>query len=175
MGKVTIIQDYRWATPPSSLLWIWLAGMILLLAGGATWFYFRRRKKLAENVVAQKPPAHETAFAALERLLSLLTEDSYMEFVIAISGVLRIYIHDRFEIRAPHRATEEFLAEAAEDQRIEPTHRSMLADFLYRCDLVKFARRHVLLAQMRALHQAARAFVEETKFQPEPDHHELKV
>ena len=47
-------------------------------------------------------------------------------------------------------------------------HQRLLARFLAQCDLVKFARRRVVVAEMQTLLLSARAFVEGTVPRDEP-------
>ena len=70
-------------------------------------------------------------------------------------------------MRAPERTTEEFLGELQSSALLSLTQKRSLADFLVRCDLVKFARDEPTVEQLRELHESALRFVDETSyFQP---------
>ena len=164
-----ILENLRWAQAPSAgwPLWVWLLLVLLLLAAGAgVFFWLKRRRELAAAPVPARP-AHEIALEALERLRALLSDENYLDFIIEVSRILRVYIQDRFELRAPHRSTEEFLAEASQSQLLTSEHQELLGDFLRQCDLVKFARRSAALEQMERLFRIATQFVHDTMIRPE--------
>ena len=60
-------------------------------------------------------------------------------FFVAISSIVRRYLEDRFELRAPELTTEEFLALAGSASHLSHDHQHLLRDFLRQADLVKFA------------------------------------
>ena len=164
-----ILENLRWAQAPSAgwPLWVWLLLVLLLLAAGAgVFFWLKRRRELAAAPVPARP-AHEIALEALERLRAQLSAENYLGFIIEVSRILRVYIQDRFELRAPHRSTEEFLAEASQSQLLTSEHQELLGDFLRQCDLVKFARRSAALGQMERLFLIATQFVQDTRIHPE--------
>ena len=165
-----IVEDFRWLDPPAEHalpFWIWIAaGVVLAALLTAGFLYFRRRKA---GLPFLAPPApHEIALRALRELSPLMREDQDLEFVRQVSLILRVYIQDRFAIRAPHRSTEEFLIEARQSELLSEDHQRLLARFLAQCDLVKFARRRVVVAEMQTLLLSARAFVEGTVPRDEP-------
>lgn len=164
-----ILENLKWAHPPSAGLpvWAWACLLLLLVAIGAgLLFWLKRRRELAAAPVPARP-AHEIALEALERLRASLSEENYLEFIIGVSRILRAYIQDRFELRAPHRSTEEFLVEASESHLLSAEHQELLGDFLRQCDLVKFARRSAVLEQMEKLFRIATQFVHDTTIRPE--------
>lgn len=167
----TIHENLRWAHAPSEGLpiWVWALFLVLAAALGAGAFFWLRRKRREAEVAAQAArPAHEKALEALAALRGQLSEDNAMAFIIEVSRILRVYIQDRFELRAPHRSTEEFLAEASVSERLSSEDQELLGDFLRQCDLVKFARRSAALRQMETLFRTAEQFVHDTTARPEP-------
>ena len=68
----------------------------------------------------------------------------------------------RFQLDAPKRSTEEFLAEAQYSPKLTPEFQALLADFLQCCDLLKFARTFADRNELVQLHDAAVCFVKET-------------
>jgi hypothetical protein len=76
--------------------------------------------------------------------------------------VVRTYLEERFELHAPDRTTEEFLAELRSGSTLRPDHKALLEEFLSRCDLVKFARFEPTQDELRALLDAALRFIDET-------------
>jgi hypothetical protein len=159
-----IIDDLRllepWQAPP---LWVWLL-LALLIAGTVVlvirWRNAARRAARKAQVAAH---AHEDALAELEKARALMSPENSRPYGIEVSGIVRRYIERRFGIVAPRRSTEEFLIEAAGSAKLEPAHRSLLADFLGTCDFLKFARARAERAELEAQHQAAVRFVTETR------------
>lgn len=166
-----IVEDFHWLEPASGqgvALWVWVATVVVFLALlGVGCLYLRNRKG---GIAFLVPPApHEIALKALRELSPLMTEDQDLEFTKQVSRILRVYIQDRFGLRAPHRSTEEFLIEARQSALLSDDHQRLLARFLAHCDLVKFARRRVVVAEMQALALSAKAFVEGTTPREEPE------
>src|SRR5262249_20149707 len=120
--------------------WAWVAWML----GGAaalalTWWAWKRwRRKRSEPVPEGVIPAHQRARKKLEQALKLTDEPK--PFCTAVSDALRIYLEERFGLHAPERTTEEFLFELQATAHLTFSQKQSLADFLERCDLVKFAK-----------------------------------
>jgi hypothetical protein len=155
-----LIEDFRWlAEPADSLLVLAIAAALtvtLLAAAGLAW---RARRQRQRGLPFFKPtPPHVRALKAL----AALTLEDDLEFVKQVSLVVRVYIQERFGLRAPHRSTEEFLREAQRSALLEDEHQQSLGVFLSQCDLVKFARHHADVEQMQELLDSARHFVEAT-------------
>jgi hypothetical protein len=170
-SEPAILENLRWAHAPSDGLPIWAWVVLLMLAAGlgaGVFFWLRRKRREAEEAAQAARPAHEKALEALAALRGQLSENNYMAFIIEVSRILRVYIQDRFELRAPHRSTEEFLAEASVSERLSPEDQELLGDFLRQCDLVKFAKRSAALRQMETLFRTAEQFVHDTTARPEP-------
>jgi hypothetical protein len=76
-------------------------------------------------------------------------------------------VQARFELRAPHRTTEEFLHELL-SARESPVaaHSASLGEFLAACDLAKFARFAIDPEHMLAMIDAAESFVRATGAPP---------
>ena len=75
-------------------------------------------------------------------------------------------MEERFDLHAPERTTEEFLAELQGSYVLTASQKETLADFLMRCDLVKFARYEPVQVELEALHKAAERLVNETEPPP---------
>lgn len=156
-----ILENFQWLhAPGSGLGWgAWaciLAGLILL--AGAAWHFIGLKKP---GMLSFAPPPHQVALRALKELRQRLSEDHQREFVVEVSQIVRIYIHARFGLRAPHRSTEEFLREIHAGCLLQD-HHDRLSNFLAQCDLVKFAQGRVVLEEMNRLFECARQFVEST-------------
>jgi hypothetical protein len=156
-GPVEIPSTYGW-------LW-WVAAAIA--AAAIAWYLWRKFR--AGKPAGAKPavviPPHRKAKDRL-RGASELMSDPY-RFCSLVSDVLRAYVEERFELRAPERTTEEFMAELRTSAKLHVDHKSLLEDFLSRCDLVKFARFEPSLPELQALLDSAIRFIDETAPQSE--------
>jgi hypothetical protein len=149
--------------PTKTILW-WLLPTVIVV-GGATglWAYFRRKKTKAATRIFK--PAHEIAYARLQSLIQrdLIKAGRVKEFYEAVSDILRHYIEDRFELKAPERTTEEFLFEIRDTGVLSKTDRKALTEFLTHCDLVKFAKHSPTNEQIQHTFDLAKNFIEQTK------------
>ena len=145
---------------PGSFDWLWWVGLALAV-GMVAWFLWRRFRLRKPRVeAALMVPPHRRAKDRL-RGASELMSDPY-RFCSLVSDVLRAYMEERFELRAPERTTEEFMDELRFSTKLRGDHKSLLEDFLSRCDLVKFARFEPTVPEMQALLDSATRFVDET-------------
>jgi len=111
----------------------------------------------------------EIALRELEQLLAenLLGRGKIKLFHLRISDILRHYIENRFGFKAPERTTEEFLTELSmarsHKNSLLGSHKTLLADFLIHCDLVKFAKHEPTIAESEKTVSICREFIEKTK------------
>lgn len=158
------IRDIRGPVPiPYPWMWaVWTAAA--LAAAGAAFWAFRRWRRPAP--IPPRLP-HEIALEQLEAARALMDPARAREFSIAVSDAVRLYIEARFDTRAAHRTTEEFLhtllANTASPLR---PYSAALEDFLRHCDLAKFARWTLSATEMGAMHQSATQLVVETSPKP---------
>ncbi len=118
----------------------WIAAVVgvLLLAGAL----LLRRVLAAWNPQALRESAYEAAIARLSSLVArpLPGADEVGAFFVELSDLIRRYLEDRFELRAPELTTEEFLTVAAASPDLSAEHKGFLREFLQSADMVKFAR-----------------------------------
>lgn len=142
--------------------WMWVRlGAALLVLGGLlalAWWWWNRRRP-AGPAAATISPADQ-ARQRLSDALDLLHDPE--RFVTRVSEIARTYLEERFGLHAPDRTTEEFLAELTTSVALDTRHKTQLAPFLTRCDLVKFARVEPGPTELKELHSAAVQLVEET-------------
>jgi hypothetical protein len=79
---------------------------------------------------------------------------------VEVSDVLRIYISGHFALFATQQTSPEFLASISTSPRFSSEDRELLAKFLERCDLIKFARIEADSNENMKLLGEAVAFVE---------------
>jgi hypothetical protein len=85
------------------------------------------------------------------------------EFYERVSDILRHYIEHRFNLRAPERTTEEFLAELTYTNMLPRSDQERLGEFLRHCDLVKFAKHQPTAEQIQKTFNLVKDFIETTK------------
>lgn len=145
--------------------WVWLIiGLFLLAALLVTAYCLWLRSRPAKAVRIFKS-AHEIAYERLRRLVDrqLIENQRVKEFYEHISTILRHYIEDRFDLRAPEQTTEEFLSDLKQSRALAPADKESLEHFLAHCDLVKFAKHHPDQHQIQDTFDLAKAFVEKTQ------------
>lgn len=150
--------------------WWWIAAMAALLLAGACWWRWHRARPRGQAASEVAVPPHTKALRALQRLRgeSRTTSAQIEAFYVEVSQVLRVYVEERFGLRAPERTTEEFLRELDGDDGPLHDHRQALERFLLQCDLVKFAAVRPDADDHLATWDAAVAFVEATRADRQP-------
>jgi hypothetical protein len=165
-GALTGLRDPLdpWTIIP---IWEWVIGSaIALLLLGLVLFAFmvwwRARKRRLNKVPEPPPPlpAHVRARQQLEGALRLLSDPN--RFCTELSWILRRYLEDRFGWNVPDRTTEEFLHELRRHEELPESLRTLLAEFLVGCDMVKFARHDPTESELRELHRSALRVVADT-------------
>jgi uncharacterized protein YneF (UPF0154 family) len=149
-----------------SYLWLWILCIIVIVSAAVvTLFYFRRKR--TKEIIRIFKPAHEIAYSRLRALVGwkLVEAGKIKEFYEQISDILRHYIEHRFEMHAPERTTEEFLAELPATNALTKADQERLAEFLKHCDLVKFAKYNPSTEQIQKTFDLVRDFIETTKSQ----------
>ncbi|MFH1691126.1 MAG: hypothetical protein ABIC68_00940 [Candidatus Omnitrophota bacterium] len=123
-------------------LWMYLIVLIILFGGAWAVFVWMRchNRKSVDIVVRESATA-----VALRRLKELKDRDFIgrglvKEFYFHLSLIARQYLEDRFSLRAPEMTTEEFLIHLKDSEFLSVEHKMLLREFLFNCDLVKFAK-----------------------------------
>jgi hypothetical protein len=161
-------DDIRAIRPPVPIpnAWVWFwSGLALSLLAAALFVWWRRwqRRRLLPAPIVVVPP-HVRAKQRLEAALFHITEPN--RFCTQVADTIRVYLEERFQLRAPERTTEEFLLELQSSRHLLPDQKVSLAEFLQHCDLVKFARFEPTETALRTLYDAAVRLVDETQFAP---------
>ncbi len=108
-------------------------------------------------------PAPSPRMLALRALAGLGTQAEQTvphAFSVAVSDVLRTYVSRQYDLRATEQTSPEFLASISSSSRFSDGDRELLATFLDRCDLLKFARIEAHTEENSALLREATAFVQ---------------
>ena len=83
-------------------------------------------------------------------------------FCTRLSEVVRVYLEERFGLKAPDQTTEEFLASLPQNSALDAALKPLLEDFLTQCDWVKFAQGDPGRTECERLHQMASRLIDET-------------
>jgi hypothetical protein len=149
---------------PGGWAWLWLVLALVALAAAAFAAYQRWWRKARPAEPKPVVPPHVRARQQLAAALELIGQPE--PFCVAVSGIVRVYLEERFSLRAPERTTEEFLEELTGSALLSLGQQQGLAGFLTRCDLVKFARYDPGEPELLDLHDAAVRLVDETEPRP---------
>jgi len=151
-------------------LWPWLLALLALAAVAAPLIW---RSLKAARAEGRRRSAYDVARARLDALSTHQRpagEDEIDNFFVELSALIRRYLEDRFELRAPEFTTEEFLQVASASPDLDESHQGFLRGFLRRADMVKFARFLPPPEEIEAALAAASRFLDETRQATEAAH-----
>ena len=131
-----------------------IAFVVLSLLGLLVWWLARRRKPEAPP----KAP-REIALEQLEQSRAEIERVSPYEFSIRVSDILRRYVTQQYGVPATRQTSIEFLTAAAKATSFSADDKSLLEDFLNRCDLIKFAKYEATTSDSELLLEEAIRFV----------------
>ena len=122
-----------------SLISPWLVFVVVFVAlsllGLVVWLFAKRRKP----PLPPKLP-RQIALEELERIGCEIQTMSPYQFSISVSDILRKYVTQQYGLPATRQTSIEFLTAVAKASPFSAEEKSLLEDFLNRCDLIKFAR-----------------------------------
>jgi hypothetical protein len=136
--------------------WLIFIGVFatLSLLGLGVWWLLRKR----ESCSPPKLP-REIALEELERIKYEIERIGPYEFSIRVSDILRRYVTHQYGLPATRQTSIEFLTALAKASPFSIDEKSLLEDFLNRCDLIKFARYEATSADSHLLLDEAIRFV----------------
>ena len=128
----------------------------------------RAASRGSRRIIPIRKP-HEIAYEALRLLKerNLPGAGLVKEYYFEISKIARIYIENRFSLKAPEMTTEEFLYSLKDSDILTSTQKSIVKEFLNQCDLVKFAKYGPTSKEIEASFNTAKKLVDETKIEDE--------
>src|SRR4029077_20015048 len=109
--------------------------VVLSLLGLVVWWFVQRRKP-------ELPPKapREIALEDLEQIRGEIERMGPYQFSIRVSDILRRYVTHQYGVPATRQTSIEFLTATAMAPSFSTDDKSLLEDFLNRCDLIKFAK-----------------------------------
>jgi len=128
--------------------------LVLTIIGLAIWYgrkLFRKDKPV--------PTPRERALAALNEIEKDVERINPYQFSIGVSDILRRYVMEQFDLPMTRQTSVEFLNAIGSVASFGDEEKTLLADFLNRCDLIKFARYEAPPSDSRLLLDEARQFV----------------
>jgi len=144
-------------------IWSWLLPVLIAAALGVlawVWWILRKRRRTTAQI---QETAADRARMRLREAWKCV--DRPERFCTRLSEIVRVYLEERFRLRAPEQTTEEFLADTQKNTLLDLRHQGLLAQFLEQCDLVKFAGQEPGRKDLEHLHDAATNFIEETGYE----------
>jgi Domain of unknown function (DUF4381) len=150
--------DYSLVPP-----WVVFGGIILglVLLGLMGWWI---RKRLLRP--KPQPSARDRALQNLDRISREMESMTPYQFSIRVSDILRSYVTEQYALPVTRQTSVEFLTTIAKASPFSEDEKSLLEDFLNRCDLIKFARYEATLEDGRLLLEEATRFVQGGKLEP---------
>jgi hypothetical protein len=116
--------------------------------------------RLFRNAAPLPPTPREVALASLREAQKKLDALDPHAFSILVSDILRSYISAHYGLHATEQTSAEFLASVADSPRFTREDKTLLASFLEKCDLIKFARVDATRDDSATLLDQALRFVE---------------
>lgn len=126
----------------------------LCLVGLIVWFFKRKRESHQPPKLPREIALEELGLIAGESE----TTNPYL-FSIRVSDILRRYVTNQYALPVTRQTSVEFLTALAKSSPFSENEKSLLEDFLNRCDLIKFARYEATPADSRLLLEEATRFV----------------
>jgi hypothetical protein len=150
--------DYSLVPP-----WVIYAGIVLglILLGLIAWWI----RTLSQRPKPQQSP-RDRARDELNRIRGEMEALTPYQFSIRVSDILRRYVTEQYQLPVTRQTSFEFLAMLAKASPFSEDEKSLLEDFLSRCDLIKFARYDATMEDSRLLFDEATRFVEGGKLEP---------
>ena len=157
---LVLAEEFHDIAPPVdySLIPPWLvfviAFVVLSLLGLIVWWLAQRRKP-------ELPPRspREIALGELEHIRPEIDRMNPYQFSIRVSDILRRYVTQEYGLPATRQTSIEFLTAAAKAPSFSSDDKSLLEDFLNRCDLIKFAKYEATTSDSELLLEEAIGFV----------------
>lgn len=143
--------------------WVIFAGVFvaLVLCGLVGWWIRRRWQR-----PKPQPTPRERTLDQLDHMRRELETLSPYQFSIRVSDVLRRYVTEQYQLPVTRQTSVEFLAALTKASSFSGDEKSLLEDFLNRCDLIKFARYDATIEDSRLLLGEATRFVQGGKLEP---------
>src|SRR6476469_7815265 len=128
--------------------------LVLAIIGLVIWYgrkLFRKEKPV--------PTRRESALGAVNEIKKDVERINPYQFSIRVSDILPRYVMEQFDLPMTRQTSVEFLNAIGSAASFGDEEEALLADFLNRCDLIKFARYNATPSDSRLLLDEAHQFV----------------
>ncbi len=166
--RLILAQEFHDIAPPVdySLVPPWVvfvaAFLALTLLGAIVWWFLRRRAR--RPAIIRSP--RDLALERLEAVRVEIERINPYQFSIRVSDILRRYVTEQYHLPLTRQTSVEFLTALARRSEFSEDDKSLLTDFLNRCDLIKFARYDATTADSEQLLEEAFRFVKGGQLAP---------
>jgi Domain of unknown function (DUF4381) len=132
-------------------------GLVLVI------WWFRKRQQPSSK---PQPSPREQALDQLDRIGQEIERLTPYQFSVRVSDILRRYVTDQYHLPVTRQTSVEFLGTLTKATPFSEDDKSLLEDFLNRCDLIKFARYAATVEDSRLLLEEATRFVRGGQLEP---------
>ncbi len=141
-----------------------MGSLIVLIISGLIAYYILKRRGLKQTPIVIKS-ADEIAFIELDRIeaLDLIQNNKMKAYYYLVSNCLRVYLENRYQIKAPEQTTEEFIADISQSDILDEAHINLLKEYLTHCDLVKYAKLSPPISESQKIMTTTRNFIDKTR------------
>lgn len=144
-----------------------LALLLIILIALVIFIVIKRRRQHEEPSIPPLP-AHQVAYEALSDLKkkNYFKVGKVREYYFELSDILRHYMENRFNLRAPEMTTDEFMTTLKSSESLSSAQKGLVRDFLSHCDMVKFAKYLPPDTEAETSYESAKRLVDETRKYP---------
>ncbi len=162
------IRDIKGPVSLNNRLYLYGIIILLLIIILVLFIVIKKKRGHKESRIPPPPPAHQLAYEALS---ALKRKDHFKtgkirEYYFELSDILRHYMENRFDLRAPEMTTDEFLAALKSSSSLSAEQKGLVRDFLSHCDMVKFAKYLPPDTEAETSYESAKRLVDETRKYP---------
>jgi len=144
------IEDIRGPFAADNAAWsIAIIAILLILAVLAYLFWPSARPK-----VTPVPLPREIARIRLKEVRAAAEQASTYDTAVGVSTIVRAFVEQQYGLKTVSRTTQEFLAELAGTNCLNPFQKSSLQRFLSTADQIKFAHSNPLEERSNLVEQA---------------------
>jgi len=166
--QTILAQEFHDISPPVdySLVPPWVIYSVALLAAIliGTIIYWLWKRHGRKPAIIRSP--REMALERLEAARIEIDRETPYRFSIRVSDILRRFVTEQYHLPLTRQTSVEFLAALARRSEFSEDDKSLLTDFLNRCDLIKFARYEATTADSELLLEEALRFVKGGQLEP---------
>lgn len=167
MNWLVAVSDIHEIAPPVdySLVppWVIYAGAALGVAILGLIVWWIRKRAMRPKPIRS---ARERALDGLNEIEREMETMTPYQFSIAVSDILRGYVTEQYQLPVTRQTSFEFLTMLAQKSPFSDDAKSLLEDFLNRCDLIKFARYDATIHDSQLLLEEAKQFVTGGQLEP---------